>query len=160
VRADDLSAIPLVGLVRRNPDMAGSIVDDVIYGCANQAGEDNRNVARMAVLLAGMPVSVPGTTVNRLCRSGMAAEDMAARAIRSGDCKVMLAMPREPVLPADGPHANPDGGAIAMGHPPGMSGARLITSAICQLQRRGGLYGLCIMCVGMGQGIALIIERV
>ncbi|MBB6014139.1 acetyl-CoA acetyltransferase [Aquamicrobium lusatiense] len=87
VHADDLSAIPLAGLVRRNPDMAGSIVDDVIYGCANQAGEDNRNVARMAVLLAVMPVSVPGTTVNRLCRSGMAAEDMAARAIRSGDCE-------------------------------------------------------------------------
>jgi len=123
VRADDLSAIPLVGLVRRNPDMAGFIVDDVIYGCANQAGEDNRNVARMAVLLASMPVSVPRTTVNRLCRSGMAAEDMAARAIRSGDCKVMLAMPREPVLPDDAPHANPDGGAIAMGHPLGMSGA-------------------------------------
>lgn len=71
--------------------MAGSIVDDVIYGCANQAGEDNCNVARMAVLLGGMPVSVPGTTVNRLCGSGMDAVGIAARAIRSGDCKVMLA---------------------------------------------------------------------
>lgn len=85
VRADDLGAIPLTALMERNPSVDWGAVDDVVYGCANQAGEDNRNVARMAVLLASMPVSVPRTTVNRLCRSGMDAEDMAVRAIRSGD---------------------------------------------------------------------------
>jgi 3-oxoadipyl-CoA thiolase len=91
VRADDLGAIPMQALMQRNPDVDWSQVDDVIYGCANQAGEDNRNVARMSSLLAGLPVSVPGTTVNRLCGSGMDAVGLAARSIKSGDCELMIA---------------------------------------------------------------------
>jgi 3-oxoadipyl-CoA thiolase len=378
VRADDLAAIPLSGLMQRNPAVDWSKVDDVIYGCANQAGEDNRNVGRMAILLSGLPVSVPGTTVNRLCGSGMDAVGMAARAIRAGDCDMVIAggvesmtrapfvmpkadaaysrshavydttigwrfpnpklksaygnhsMPetadnvaeqfnvsrtdqdafalrsqarwaaahasghfrdeiipviipqtkgdpiivdadehprpettpeqlaklrgvngpalsvtagnasgvndgaaamivaseavaranglvprarvvamaaagveprimgvgptpairkvlaraglslhemdlielneafaaqalavlRELGLPDDAAHVNPNGGAIAIGHPLGMSGARLVATAVNELQRRSGRYGLCTMCVGVGQGIALIIERV
>ncbi|WP_296951361.1 3-oxoadipyl-CoA thiolase [uncultured Massilia sp.] len=91
VRADDLGAIPLRELVRRHPGVDWSAVDDVVYGCANQAGEDNRNVARMAALLAGLPQEVPGTTVNRLCGSGMDAVGIAARAIRSGEAELMIA---------------------------------------------------------------------
>ncbi|MCA0207006.1 MAG: 3-oxoadipyl-CoA thiolase [Proteobacteria bacterium] len=91
VRADDLAAAPLKALMNRNPGTDWAAVDDVIYGCANQAGEDNRNVARMAVLLAGLPVSVPGTTINRLCGSGMDAVGLAARTIRAGDADLMLA---------------------------------------------------------------------
>lgn len=91
VRADDLAAIPLKALMERNPGTDWSAVDDLIYGCANQAGEDNRNVGRMAVLLAGMPIGVPGTTVNRLCGSGMDAVGMAARAIKAGDCDFVIA---------------------------------------------------------------------
>ena len=378
VRADDLAAAPLVALMERNPQVDWSRTDDLIYGCANQAGEDNRNVGRMAVLLAGLPIGVPGTTVNRLCGSGMDAVGMAARAIRAGDCDLVLAggvesmsrapfvMPKaeaafsranavddttigwrfvnprmkalhgthsmpqtadnvaedyaiaradqdafaarsqarwataqeagrfapeiapvtvpqrkgEPLvvdrdehprpgttaeqlarlkgvngphlsvtagnasgvndgacalvlaseamaeaqgltpkarvvamaaagveprvmgvgpapavrkvlgraglsldamdvielneafaaqalavlrdlgLPDDAPHVNPNGGAIAMGHPLGMSGARLVTTATYELHRRGGRYALCTMCIGVGQGIALILERV
>ena len=73
LRADDLAALPLKALMRRHPDMDWSAVDDVLYGCANQAGEDNRNVARMALLLSGLPLAVPGATVNRLCGSGLGA---------------------------------------------------------------------------------------
>ncbi|MET0321163.1 MAG: 3-oxoadipyl-CoA thiolase [Duganella sp.] len=91
VRADDLGAVPLRALVRRNPGVLWHEVDDVIYGCANQAGEDNRNVARMAALLAGLPVEVPGSTVNRLCGSGMDAVGTAARAIQSGSAALMIA---------------------------------------------------------------------
>lgn len=378
VRADDLAAVPLSALMERNPQVDWSLVDDLIYGCANQAGEDNRNVGRMAVLLSGMPIVVPATTVNRLCGSGMDAIGMAARAIRSGDCDMVIAggvesmsrapfvMPKaegaysraaaiydttigwrfpnarlkaafgnhsmpetadnvaedynisrddqdafaarsqarwaaaqaaghfadeiipvsvarrkgDPVVviedehprpetcadrlsklkgvngpdltvtagnasglndgsaalvvasekmaleqelapkarvvamaaagveprvmgigpaPAvrkvlaragmtlaqmdvielneafaaqglavlrelgladDAPHVNPNGGAIAIGHPLGMSGARLVTTAMYQLRRSGGRYALCTMCIGVGQGIALIIERV
>ncbi|WP_454818475.1 3-oxoadipyl-CoA thiolase [Labrys neptuniae] len=378
VRADDLAAIPLAALMQRNDGVDWSAVDDVILGCANQAGEDNRNVARMAVLLSGMPVDVPGTTVNRLCGSGLDAVGLAARSIRAGDCSLMIAggvesmsrapfvmpkadtafsranavydttigwrfinpnmkkvhgvdsMPetadnvaadfgvsradqdmfalrsqqrwaaaqiagrfadelvpvrlpqkkgdpiaverdehprpdgtieqlaklrgvngpdlsvtagnasgvndgaaaliiaseaaakanglaprarvvamaaagvpprimgigpvpavrkalatagltlgqidlvelneafaaqslavlRELGLPDDAPHVNPNGGAIAIGHPLGASGARLATTASWQLQRTGGRYALCTMCVGVGQGIALILERV
>ncbi|CAN7613214.1 3-oxoadipyl-CoA thiolase [Rhizobium sp. LjRoot258] len=378
VRADDLAALPLTALMERNPDVDWSKVDDLIYGCANQAGEDNRNVGRMAVLMSGMPVTVPATTVNRLCGSGMDAVGMAARAIRAGDCDFVIAggvesmsrapfvMPKadsafsrsnavydttigwrfvnprmkaqfgvdsmpetadnvaadfgisradqdafaarsqarwaaaqeaglfadelvsvkvaqkkgDPVvvdrdehprpgttvdqlsklkgvngadlsvtagnasgvndgaaalivaseaaakaqgltpkarivamaaagveprimgvgpapaarrvleraglaigqmdvielneafaaqalavlrdldLPDDAPHVNPNGGAIAMGHPLGMSGARLVTTATYQLQRQGGRYALCTMCIGVGQGIAIILERV
>lgn len=378
IRADDLAALPLVALMERNSSVDWAKVDDLIYGCANQAGEDNRNVGRMAALLAGLPVSVPGTTVNRLCGSGMDAIGMAARAIRAGDCEMMIAggvesmtrapfvMPKadtafsranavydttigwrfvnprmkklygidsmpqtadnvatdynisradqdafaarsqgrwaaaqdagvfdaeivpvhvpqkkgDPVivardehprlgttaemlarlkgvngpdlsvtagnasgvndgaaalvlasesmaaaqgltprarvvamaaagveprvmgigpvpavrrvldragltlgqmdvielneafaaqslavlrelgLPDDAPHVNPNGGAIALGHPLGMSGARLVTTAMYQLHRSGGRYALCTMCVGVGQGIAIIIERV
>ncbi|MDE3027964.1 MAG: 3-oxoadipyl-CoA thiolase [Paracoccaceae bacterium] len=91
IRADDLAALPLSALMARNPGVDWSTVDDLIYGCANQAGEDNRNVGRMAVLLSGMPITVPGTTVNRLCGSGMDAVGMAARAIRAGDCDLVIA---------------------------------------------------------------------
>ncbi len=378
VRADDLAAIPLKALMERNPQVDWSKVDDLIYGCANQAGEDNRNVGRMAVLLAGLPINVPATTVNRLCGSGMDAVGLAARAIKAGDCDMVIAggvenmsrapfvMPKaetafsrssaiydttigwrfpnpkmdqlfgthsmpetadnvaeqyqvtradqdafaarsqarwaaaqaagrfsdeivavtiprkkgEPMvvavdehprpdstvevlaklkgvngpdlsvtagnasgvndaagalvlasermaqeqgltpkarvvamaaagveprimgigpvpaarkvleragltldqmdvielneafaaqalavlrdlgLPDDAPHVNPNGGAIALGHPLGMSGARLITTAMYQLHRTGGRYALCMMCIGVGQGIATVIERV
>jgi acetyl-CoA acyltransferase len=377
VRADDLAAVPLRALIERNPGVDWDAVDDVVYGCANQAGEDNRNVGRMAALLAGLPVEVPGTTVNRLCGSSMDAIGIAARAIKTGETSLMLAggvesmsrapfvqgkateafsraakiedttigwrfvnplmksrygvdsMPEtaenvaqqfnvsradqdafalrsqqraaaaiaagrlaeeivpvsvaqkkgDPVsvatdehprattleslaklkgvvrpdgtvtagnasgvndgacalilaseesarrhglkprarvvasavagvaprimgfgpapamrkvlataklelaqmdvielneafaaqalavtrdhrLPDDAAHVNPNGGAIALGHPLGASGARLVTTALYQLQRTGGRYALCTMCIGVGQGIALIIERV
>ena len=91
IRTDDLAALVMRKLVERNPAIPDSVIDDVIFGCANQAGEDNRNVARMALLLAGIPWSVPGETVNRLCASGMSAVINAARAIRNGDGDVMLA---------------------------------------------------------------------
>ena len=91
VRADDLGAIPLRALLRRNPDLDWAVVEDVIYGCANQAGEDNRNVARMSSLLAGLPVEVPGTTVNRLCGSGLDAVAIAARAVRTGEADLVIA---------------------------------------------------------------------
>jgi acetyl-CoA acyltransferase len=91
VRADDLGAVPIRALMARNPSVDFAEVDDVIYGCANQAGEDNRNVARMSSLLAGLPVEVGGTTVNRLCGSGMDAVIMAARAIRAGEAELMIA---------------------------------------------------------------------
>ena len=378
VRTDDLGAVPLQALMTRNPGVDWSCVEDVYYGCTNQAGEDNRNVARMSALLAGLPVTVPGVTVNRLCGSGMDAVGSAARAIRCGEAALLLAggvesmsrapfvmpkadaafsrdaqvydttlgwrfvnplfkaqygvdsMPetgenvaaafgisradqdlfawrsqqragaaiasgffareivpvviarrrqvalvigrdehprpdttpealarlptpfrdngtitagnasgvndgacallltsgdaakrhgldprarvvamavagveprvmgigpvpatrkvlalaglqlgqmdvielneafaaqalavtRELGLPDDAPHVNPNGGAIALGHPLGMSGARLVTTALCELERRGGRYALCTMCIGAGQGIAMIIERV
>ncbi|KAI5912034.1 3-oxoadipyl-CoA thiolase [Azoarcus sp. PA01] len=378
VRADDLAALPIRALVERNPGVDWAAVDDVIYGCANQAGEDNRNVARMAALLAGLPQDVPGTTLNRLCGSSLDAVGMAARAIKAGEADLMIAggvesMSRAPFvmgkadtafsrsakiedttigwrfvnpvmkakygidsmpetaenvaqefgisradqdalalrsqqrwaaaneagffaseivpvaipqkkgepklfttdehprtdttletlaklkgvvrpdgtvtagnasgvndgacavllaseaavdryrlkprarvvamaaaglaprimgfgpspaskkvlakagltladmdvielneafaaqalavtrdlgLPDDAAHVNPNGGAIAMGHPLGASGARLVTTALNQLERTGGRYALCTMCIGVGQGIALIIERV
>ena len=378
VRADDLGAVPIQALMTRNPQVDWAAVEDVIYGCANQAGEDNRNVARMSSLLAGLPAEVPGTTINRLCGSGMDAVGLAARSIKSGETELMIAggvesmsrapfvMPKadsafsrnnavydttigwrfvnplmkkmydthsmpqtadnvaadfnigredqdafairsqqrwgaahaagrfddeivpvtipqkkgDPIvfttdehprpettlamlaklkgvngaeltvtagnasgvndgacalllasesaaakygltpkarvvgmattglaprimgfgpapavrkvlaktgltldqmdvielneafaaqglavmrdlgLPDDAAHVNPNGGAIALGHPLGMSGARLITTASYELARRGGRYALCTMCIGVGQGIALIIERV
>jgi 3-oxoadipyl-CoA thiolase len=378
VRADDLAAVPIKALMERHPRLDWAALDDVIYGCANQAGEDNRDVARMAVLLAGLPMCVSGTTVNRLCGSGMDAVGMAARAVKAGEADLLIAggvesMSRAPFvmgkaesafsrqaqiydttigwrfvnplmkaqygvdsmpetaenvaedfqisrqdqdafalrsqqrtaaaqeagilaeeivpvpipqkrgepkrvaqdehprpettlemlaqlptpfrkggsvtagnasgvndgacaliiaseeaaqahglnprarvvagattgvaprimgfgpapasrrvlanaglrledmdvielneafaaqalavlrdlgLPDDAPHVNPNGGAIALGHPLGMSGARLVTTALYQLHRRGGRYALCTMCIGVGQGIALIIERV
>jgi acetyl-CoA acyltransferase len=377
VRADDLGAVPLRALMERNRDVDWSAVQDVIYGCANQAGEDNRNVARMSALLAGLPPEVPGATINRLCGSGMDALGTAARAIKSGETSLMIAggvesmtrapfvmgkaetafarnaaiqdttigwrfvnrlmkeqygvdsMPEtaenvadeykvsradqdlfalasqakaaaaqqngtlaeeivpvtiaqkkgdpllvaqdehpratsiealaklKPVVRPDGsvtagnasgvndgacalllaneetakrngltprarivgmatagvaprvmgigpapasqkllaqlgmtigqmdvielneafaaqglavlrmlgvadndPRVNPNGGAIALGHPLGMSGARLVTTAMYQLQRSGGRYALCTMCIGVGQGIAMVIERV
>jgi hypothetical protein len=377
VRADDLGAVPLAALMARNPNVDWGAVDDVIYGCANQAGEDNRNVGRMALLLAGLPQEVPGTTVNRLCGSSLDAIALAARGIKSGEVQLMIAggvesMSRAPFvvgkaesafsrsariedttigwrfvnplmnarygvdsmpetaenvaagfgisradqdafalrsqqrtaaaiaagrlaaeivpvsiaqkkgeallfgadehprattletlaklkgvvrpdgtvtagnasgvndgaaavllaseaaavrhgltprarvvaaasagvaprimgfgpapairkvlavaglrladmdvielneafaaqalavmrdhgLPDDASHVNPNGGAIALGHPLGASGARLVTTALYELERRGGRYALCTMCIGVGQGLALIIERV
>jgi len=91
VRADDLGAVPLLALMDRHPDVNWEAVDDVIFGCANQAGEDNRNVARMSSLLAGLPEGVPGSTVNRLCGSGLDALGTAARAIKSGEADLMIA---------------------------------------------------------------------
>ncbi|ASP83137.1 3-oxoadipyl-CoA thiolase [Sinorhizobium meliloti] len=91
VRADDLGSVPLKALVERNPSVDWEAVDDVIFGCANQAGEDNRNVARMSLLLAGLPIQISGTTINRLCGSGMDAVIAAARAIKSGEAELMIA---------------------------------------------------------------------
>ncbi len=91
VRADDLAAIPLSRLLTRNPSIDPAAVDEVVLGCANQAGEDNRNVARMATLLAGLPVAVPGVTVNRLCGSGLDAVAIGGRAIRTGEAELVLA---------------------------------------------------------------------
>jgi len=91
VRADDLGAIPITELMRRSPSVDWQNVDDVVYGCANQAGEDNRNVARMSSLLAGLPQEVSGATVNRLCGSGMDAVSIAARAIKSGEAELLIA---------------------------------------------------------------------
>lgn len=91
VRADDLAAVPIKALIERNPGVAWQTIDDVLYGCANQAGEDNRNVARMAALLAGLPVDVPGGTLNRLCGSGLDAVGSAARAIKAGEAQLMIA---------------------------------------------------------------------
>jgi 3-oxoadipyl-CoA thiolase len=109
VRADDLAAIPIAALLERNPGLDRGAIEEVIYGCANQAGEDNRNVARMAALLAGLPQEVPGATINRLCGSGMDAVGTAARAIRTGEIDLAIAggvesMTRAPfVMPkADG----------------------------------------------------------
>ncbi|NOG69383.1 3-oxoadipyl-CoA thiolase [Roseicella sp. DB1501] len=114
VRADDLGALPLKALQARNPGVDWQAVEDVIFGCANQAGEDNRNVARMALLLAGLPDTIPGSTVNRLCGSGMDAVGIAARAIKAGECELMLAggvesMTRAPYV--QGKQAEPFGRA-------------------------------------------------
>ncbi|MFM0211797.1 3-oxoadipyl-CoA thiolase [Paraburkholderia sediminicola] len=91
VRADDLGAVPIKALIERNPGVDWREIDDVIYGCANQAGEDNRNVARMSSLLAGLPTDAPGATINRLCGSGMDAVGTAARAIKAGEARLMIA---------------------------------------------------------------------
>src|SRR4029078_10416387 len=108
VRAHDLAAVPLRALMQRNPNVDWDAVDDVVYGCANQAGEDNRNVGRMAALLAGLPVEVPGTTGDRLCGSGLDAGAIAGRAVRAGEADLVIAggvesMTRAPmVLPKAG----------------------------------------------------------
>ncbi|EPD43606.1 3-oxoadipyl-CoA thiolase [Delftia acidovorans CCUG 274B] len=91
VRADDLGAVPIKALMERNPGVDWTAVADVLYGCANQAGEDNRNVARMSALLAGLPIDVPGATINRLCGSGLDAVGTAARAIKAGEARMMIA---------------------------------------------------------------------
>ncbi|WP_321789119.1 3-oxoadipyl-CoA thiolase [Paraburkholderia sp. J94] len=91
VRADDLAAVPIRALVERNPGVDWRALDDILYGCANQAGEDNRNVARMAALLAGLPTEAPGGTLNRLCGSGLDAVGSAARAIKAGEARLMIA---------------------------------------------------------------------
>jgi len=91
IRADDLAALPIRALIDRNPNVDWEAVDDVIFGCANQAGEDNRNVGRMALLLAGLPETVPGTTVNRLCGSSLDAIAIGARAIKSGEADLIVA---------------------------------------------------------------------
>ena len=108
VRTDDLAAIPIKALIERNPSVDWSAVDDVILGCANQAGEDNRNVARMALLLAGLPQTVPGTTVNRLCGSSMDAVSIAARAIKTGENSLVIAGGVESMSRAPFVMAKPD----------------------------------------------------
>jgi 3-oxoadipyl-CoA thiolase len=91
IRADDLGSLPMKALMERNPGVDWSLLDDILYGCANQSGEDNRNVARMSALLAGLPLTAAGTTINRLCGSGMDAIGQAARAIKTGECGLMIA---------------------------------------------------------------------
>ena len=91
VRADDLAAVPIKALAARNPGVEWRALDDILFGCANQAGEDNRNVARMAALLAGLPIEAPGSTINRLCGSGMDAVGSAARAIKAGEARLVIA---------------------------------------------------------------------
>src|SRR5688572_7165062 len=91
VRTDDLAALPIAALMKRNAGVDWAALDDVVFGCANQAGEDNRNLARMAVLLAGLPPDIPGVTVNRLCGSGLDALAIAARQIRSGEAELIVA---------------------------------------------------------------------
>ena len=110
IRTDDLGAVPMKALMRRNPTVDWSQIDDVIYGCANQAGEDNRNVARMSLLLAGLPMSTPGMTINRLCGSGMDAVGSAARAIKTGEAGLIIAggvenMSRAPFVMPKAAHA-------------------------------------------------------
>ncbi|HBK47318.1 MAG TPA: 3-oxoadipyl-CoA thiolase, partial [Xanthomonadaceae bacterium] len=117
VRADDLAALPLKALVERNPAVDWSRLDEVFLGCANQAGEDNRNVARMALLLAGLPVQVPGVTVNRLCASGMEAVGAAFRAIALGEMELAIAggvesMSRAPYVVGKADHAFDRGQAM------------------------------------------------
>jgi len=114
VRPDDLGAIPLKALVARKTQLDWDVVDDVIFGCANQAGEDNRNVARMSLLLAGLPVTVPGATVNRLCGSGLQAVIDGARAIAVGDADLVIAggvesMTRAPLVMSKAREAFPRG---------------------------------------------------
>src|SRR5271157_6365090 len=91
VRTDDLAAIPIKALIERNPGVDWGALDDVVYGCANQSGEDNRNVGRMALLLAGLPEGIPGTTINRLCGSSLDAVATASRAIKSGELDLVIA---------------------------------------------------------------------
>jgi acetyl-CoA acyltransferase len=112
VRTDDLAAIPIKALIERNPRVDWNLLDDVVYGCANQAGEDNRNIGRMALLLAGLPKEVPGVTVNRLCGSSMDAVATAARAIKCGEAELILAggvesMSRAPFVMAKADSAFP-----------------------------------------------------
>ncbi|MCP4335474.1 MAG: hypothetical protein GY785_22715 [Gammaproteobacteria bacterium] len=142
VRPDDLGAVPIKALMQRNPGVDWEQVDDVYYGNANQAGEDNRNVARMSSLLAGLPL-----------------EQMDVIELNEAFAAQALAVTRDLGLPDDTAQVNPNGDAIALGHPLGMSGARLVTTAARQLGRANGRYALCTMCVGVGQGIAIIIER-
>jgi len=129
VRTDDLGAIPMAALIKRNSSLDPAAIEDVAYGCANQAGEDNRNVGRMSALLAGLPVTAAAVTVNRLCGSGMNAVGNIADAIKAGGMQL------------------------------GMSGARLVMTAAYQLRRTGGQFALCTMCIGVGQGIAMIIQK-
>ncbi len=91
IRTDDLAALPIKALMARHPNLDWAAIDDVLYGCANQAGEDNRNVARMAALLAGLPADVPGATINRLCGSGLDAVGTAARAVKAGEAELLIA---------------------------------------------------------------------
>ena len=113
VRTDDLAAVPIKALMERNPNVDWAALDEVVFGCANQAGEDNRNVARMALLLAGLPDSVPGVTVNRLCASGLNAVGDAARAIRAGEIDFAIAGGVESMTRAPFVHGQGAGGVLS-----------------------------------------------
>jgi acetyl-CoA acetyltransferase len=209
VRPDDLAALVLRALLDRVA-LDSADLEDVYLGCANQAGEDNRNVARMAALLAGLPVEVRGCTVNRLCgsaaalllTSSQAAESKGLRpmaAVRSmavagvsprlmgigpvtatrkalerarlslADIDLIevneafaaqaLAVLQELGLQPDDERVNPNGGAIALGHPLGCSGSRILVTLIHEPRRRQLRYGLATMCIGVGQGIAMVVEN-
>jgi acetyl-CoA acetyltransferase len=188
VRADDLAAHPLRVLKERNSGIDWEAVDDIIMGCANQAGEDNRNVARMAALIvasgeavkkyglaprarfvAGAVVGVPPRIMGMgpapaskrvLAKAGLALADIDVIEINEAFASQSLAALRELGLADDADHVNSNGGAIALGHPLGMSGARLVLTAIEEIQRRKARYALCAMCIGVGQGIASVVERV
>jgi acetyl-CoA acyltransferase len=130
-RADDLAAVPIRALMERNPKVDWSAVDDVVYGCANQAGEDNRNVGRMALLLAGMPQEVTGTTVNRLCGSSMDAVAVAARAIKSGEADLMIAGGVESMSRAPFVLSKSDSAFMSPGASAGTSWTSSCTGAVC-----------------------------
>ena len=211
VRPDDLAATVPRGLLDGPPSLDPARIDDVYRGAANQDGEDNRDIARMAVLLAGLPETVPGATVNRLCASGMEAVTGAARMIAAGEADIVPAggsesMSRAPFVLArpeercrapwrrttpgsaggavdsveeaelneafaaqalasvrelgiDPEAVNPDGGAIALGHPLGCSGARILTTLLHRMRRTGARRGPAAMCVGVGQGSAVLVDR-
>lgn len=134
------------------------------YGCANQAGEDNRNVARMSALLAGVAPRIMGigpvpATERALALSGLDIAQMDVIELNEAFAAQGLASLRRLGIADDAEHVNANGGAIALGHPLGMSGARLVTTAAYALRRQRGRYALCTMCIGVGQGIAMIIER-
>ena len=149
VRADDFGAIPIHALMQRNSGVDWAAVDDVIYGCANQAGEDNRDVARMSALLAGLPVEVPGVTVNRLCGSGMDAIAIASRLILSGEADLVIAggvesMSRAPYVASKS--------TTAFGRDMQLFDTTIgwrfvnplmVTTATYELMRRGARYALC-----------------
>jgi acetyl-CoA acetyltransferase len=201
VRPDDLAAHVIKAVVARS-GIDPALIEDVYFGATNQAGEDNRNVARMAALLAGLPASVPGSTVNRLCASGLEAVNVAARMIEANHGDVFIAGGVDPAFMGLGPvpairkalqranltldridlfelneafaaqalacqrelgipneKLNVNGGAIAIGHPLGCSGARLATTLIHEMARTGAARGLASLCVGVGQGLATVFER-
>ena len=168
VRPDDLAGLVLRAVLSRRGVPAAE-VEDVVMGCANQAGEDCRNVARMGVLLAGYPDSIPAATVNRLCGSGLEAVIQASRAIAAGDVDLVelneafaaqsLAVLAGWGLDPEDPRVNPNGGAIALGHPLGCSGARILTTLVHALKRQDKTLGLASMCIGVGQGISMLVER-
>jgi acetyl-CoA acetyltransferase len=223
VRPDDLAAQALQALLERVPALDPMEIDDVLFGNVNGAGEDNRNVARMAVLLTGLPTSIPGATINRLCGSSLEAAIQAKRAIECGeaatrrrragrllgrdplarvvsravhavDPEVFGIAPVEAVSKALGragiswddvdaielneafasqslaclagwPELDPDkvnarGGAIAIGHPLGASGARILGRLAHELHARGGGYGAAAVCIGVGRGLAVVLEGV
>ena len=177
VRADDLGAVPIKALIERNRAMDPAAIDEVYYGCANQAGEDNRNVARMSLLLAGLPASVPATTINRLCgsgrimgigpvpatvklcaRLGLTPKDFDLIELNEAFASQGIAVLRQLGIDEAADHVNVNGGAIALGHPLGMSGARITGTVALEARDRGAARMQATMCIGVGQGIALALE--
>jgi acetyl-CoA acetyltransferase len=146
-RPDDLAAFVVRAIVDRAPGLDPAQVDEIVLGNANGAGEDNRNVARMAGLLAGLPVSVPASTVNRLCGSSLD----AAFAAQSVAC--IKAWDIDPAI------VNRHGGAIAIGHPLGASGTRILGTLARSLLQSGERWGVAAICIGVGQGLAVVLEN-